>query len=64
MSNITNLLDTSKSDLKIFKTAGQVADKLGYKAYIVAGYIRDRLLNNPPSKDIEPFTNSFSKVTR
>tara|TARA_B100000029_G_scaffold197588_1_gene195723 strand:+ start:1480 stop:2895 length:1416 start_codon:yes stop_codon:yes gene_type:complete len=53
MSNITNLLDTSKSDLKIFKTAGEIADQLGYKAYIVGGYVRDRLLNKPPSKDID-----------
>ena len=45
MSNITNLLDTSKSHLKIFKAAGNVADTLNFKAYIVGGYIRDLLLN-------------------
>ena len=53
MSNITNLLDTSKSDLKIFKTAGKVAEELGYKAYVVGGYVRDALLDIPPSKDID-----------
>ena len=50
MSNITNLLDTSKSDLEIFKAASKVADQLNYKAYIVGGYVRDRLLNKPISK--------------
>ena len=51
MSNITNLLDTDKADLKIFKSAGKVADKLNYKAYIVGGYVRDRLLNKSISKN-------------
>ena len=50
MSNITNLLDTSKTDLKIFKSASKAADMLNYKAYIVGGYIRDRLLNKPLSQ--------------
>ena len=50
MSNITNLLDTSKTDLEIFKAAGKVADQLNYKAYIVGGYVRDRLLNKSISK--------------
>ena len=50
MSNITNLLDTSKTDLKIFKSARKAADMLNYKAYIVGGYIRDRLLNKPLSQ--------------
>ena len=51
MSNITNLLDTDKADLKIFKSAGKVADKLNYKVYIVGGYVRDRLLNKSISKN-------------
>ena len=45
MSNITNLLDTSKTDLKIFQSASEVANKLNYKAFLVGGYVRDRLLN-------------------
>jgi len=45
MSNITNLLDTSKSHLKIFKAASHAAEKLNYRAYIVGGYVRDLLLN-------------------
>ena len=53
MSNITNLLDTSKSVLKIFKAASNVAGNLGYKAYVVGGFVRDKLLNIPPSKDID-----------
>tara|TARA_B100002051_G_scaffold259019_1_gene278027 strand:+ start:8820 stop:10244 length:1425 start_codon:yes stop_codon:yes gene_type:complete len=53
MSNITNLLDTSKSHLKIFKAAGNVADILNFKAYIVGGYIRDLLLN----KSIDDITD-------
>jgi len=51
MSNITNLLDTSKTDLKIFKAASKVAEQLNYKAFIVGGYVRDRLLNKPLSKN-------------
>ncbi len=51
MSNITNLLDTSKTDLKIFQSASKVANKLGYKAFIVGGYVRDRLLNKPIEKN-------------
>ena len=53
MSNITNLLDTSESVLKIFKAASNVAGNLGYKAYVVGGFVRDKLLNIPPSKDID-----------
>jgi len=51
MSNITNLLDTSKTDLKIFKAASKVAEQLNYKAFIVGGYVRDRLLNKPLSEN-------------
>ena len=53
MSNITNLLDTSKSHLQIFKAAGKVAEMLNFKAYIVGGYIRDLLLN----KSIDDITD-------
>ena len=53
MSNIINLLDTSKLDFKIFETAGKVAGSLGYKAYLVGGYIRDKLINKNPAKDID-----------
>ena len=45
MSNIINLLDTSKFDFKIFETAGKVAEELDYKAFLVGGYIRDKLIN-------------------
>ena len=53
MSNITNLLDTDKADLKIFKSAGKVADKLNYKAYIVGGYVRDKLINGNKECEIK-----------
>ena len=53
MSNIINLLDTSKFDFKIFETAGKVAEDFDYKAYLVGGYIRDKLINKNPAKDID-----------
>ena len=53
MSNIINLLDTSKFDFKIFETAGKVAKDFDYKAYLVGGYIRDKLINKNPAKDID-----------
>ena len=58
MSNIINLLNTSKTDLKIFESAGKVASRLNSKAYLVGGYIRDKLLNSNlkekiSSKDID-----------
>ena len=53
MSNIINLLDTSKFDFKIFETAGKVAEELDYKAFLVGGYIRDKLINKNPAKDID-----------
>tara|TARA_Y100001960_G_scaffold44543_1_gene44525 strand:- start:772 stop:2187 length:1416 start_codon:yes stop_codon:yes gene_type:complete len=53
MSNIINLLDTSKFDFKIFETAGKVAGNLNCKAYLVGGYIRDKLINKNPAKDID-----------
>ena len=58
MSNIINLLNTSKTDLKIFESAGKVASRLNIKAYLVGGYIRDKLLNSNlkekiSSKDID-----------
>ena len=54
MSNIINLLDTSKFDFKIFEAAGKVANNLNCKAYLVGGYIRDKLLNKGvTAKDID-----------
>ena len=53
MGNIINLLDTSKFDFKIFEAAGKVANNLNCKAYLVGGYIRDKLLNKSPAKDID-----------
>ena len=54
MSNIINLLDTSKFDFKIFEAAGKVANTLNCKAYLVGGYIRDKLLNKGvTAKDID-----------
>ena len=53
MSNITNLLDTSKKHLKIFKTAGKVADSLNYQAYLIGGYVRDKLINGNKEYEIK-----------
>ena len=53
MSNIINLLDTSKFDFKIFEAGGKVAANLNCKAYLVGGYIRDILINKAPAKDID-----------
>lgn len=37
---------------KIFEVISQTADELGYPAYVVGGYVRDRLLARP-SKDMD-----------
>ena len=58
MSNITNLLNTSKTHFRIFKIAGEVANSIDYKAYLVGGYVRDKLINNNYiTKDIDITVN-------
>ena len=54
MSNITNLLDTSKFDFKIFQAAGEVAELFDYQAYAIGGYVRDAILGN---KQLEEYTD-------
>ena len=44
MSNITNLLDRTKVDFKVFEAAGKVASNLNYEAYAIGGYVRDAIL--------------------
>jgi len=40
------------NERKIFEVISQTADELGYPAYVVGGYVRDRLLARP-SKDMD-----------
>tara|TARA_B110000014_G_C20125062_1_gene598554 strand:- start:876 stop:2300 length:1425 start_codon:yes stop_codon:yes gene_type:complete len=51
MSNIKNLLNTSKFDFQIFQAAEKVASDLNCKAYLIGGYVRDTILGNPPSEE-------------
>jgi poly(A) polymerase len=37
----------------VFRTLGQVGDRLGMDVYVVGGYVRDRLLRRPNDKDID-----------
>jgi len=37
---------------RVFETIGKVADRLGFPAYVVGGYVRDLILKRP-SKDID-----------
>ncbi len=41
-----------EQERKIFRLIGETAQELGYPAYVVGGYVRDRLLARP-SKDID-----------
>ena len=44
MSNIINLLDTSKIEFKIFQAVKSVASNLNCEAYAIGGYVRDSIL--------------------
>jgi len=44
MSNITNLLDRTKVEFKVFEAAGKVASDLNYEAFAIGGYVRDAIL--------------------
>ena len=46
------LFDITSDERGIFQIIGQCADDLGYPAYVVGGYVRDRLLGLR-SKDID-----------
>ena len=53
MSNIESLLNTLELHSIIFKTAGKIAESMGIRAYVVGGYVRDRLLNKSECIDID-----------
>jgi poly(A) polymerase len=46
------IFNIQPSEKEIFQIIRQVANELGYPAYIVGGYVRDRLLARP-SKDVD-----------
>jgi len=46
------VFNIQEHERKIFQLIGQTAEELGYPAYVVGGYVRDRLLARP-SKDID-----------
>ncbi|MEL7122798.1 MAG: HD domain-containing protein [Bacteroidota bacterium] len=46
------IFDIQAHEREIFQLIGQTAKELGYPAYVVGGYVRDRLLARP-SKDID-----------
>ena len=60
MSNISELLNTNKEHLKIFKQASSVGKLLNTKVYIVGGYVRDIILNNP-LKDLDLMVENNSE---
>ena len=51
MSNITNLLDRTKVEFKVFEAAGKVASNLNYEAYAIGGYVRDAILGHCSPED-------------
>jgi tRNA nucleotidyltransferase/poly(A) polymerase len=51
MSNITNLLDRTKVEFKVFEAAGKVASNLNYEAYAIGGYVRDAILGHCSLED-------------
>ena len=53
MSNIESLLNTSELHSIIFKTAGKIAESMKIRAYVVGGYVRDKLLNKNECIDID-----------
>ena len=68
MSNITNLLDTSKVEFKVFQAVKKTASYLNCEAYAIGGYVRDAILgqkneNTYPDIDItvKGDYNTFSK---
>ena len=68
MSNITNLLDTSKVEFKVFQAVKKTASFLNCEAYVIGGYVRDAILgqkneNTYPDIDItvKGDYNTFSK---
>ena len=52
MSNIINLLDTSKVEFKVFEAVKNVASSINCEAYAIGGYVRDAILG---SKIDEPY---------
>ena len=68
MSNITNLLDTSKVEFKVFEAVKKTASYLNCEAYAIGGYVRDAILgqkNDDTYPDIDITVkgdyNTFSK---
>ena len=68
MSNITNLLDTSKVEFKVFQAVKKTASYLNCEAYAIGGYVRDTILgqkNDDTYPDIDITVkgdyNTFSK---
>ena len=46
------VFNIQSDERKVFQVIGETAAELGYPAYVVGGYVRDRLLNRQ-SKDID-----------
>ncbi len=46
------LFDINQKERALFNLLGQTADELNYKAFVIGGYVRDRLLARP-SKDVD-----------
>ena len=52
MSTIKNILNQNKNHKHIFKLAGKLGQSLGYKTFLVGGYIRD-LFMSKTANDID-----------
>ena len=50
MSNITNLLDRTKVEFKVFEAASKVASDLNYEVFAIGGYVRDAILGQSSSE--------------
>ena len=48
-------LQLDKSDEKLLRKIGEIADSIGLDAYVIGGYVRDLVLGRP-CKDIDIVT--------
>lgn len=46
-------LDLSEKEISLFEIIGNCAEKLGYPAFLVGGYVRDRLLARDTDRDVD-----------
>jgi putative nucleotidyltransferase with HDIG domain len=46
-------LSLTEKEIALFKQIGQSADELGYPAYVVGGFVRDRIIGRATDRDVD-----------